>query len=63
MANRQKQKGAHHWQRKANPLRAAKRVRHFATEHERKLRHIRRHNANAAVVLEQYRAARLRRGS
>jgi hypothetical protein len=45
VADRQRKKGAHHWQRQANPMRAAKRVRHFQAEYERKLRHIERHNA------------------
>lgn len=62
MADRQRKKGAHHWQRQANPMRAAKRVRHFQAEYERKLRHIERHNAASRVVLEQFYAAHARWG-
>jgi hypothetical protein len=43
-------------------MRAAKRVRHFQAEYERKLRHIERHNAASRVVLEQFYAAHARWG-
>jgi cytochrome c-type biogenesis protein CcmH/NrfG len=43
-------------------MRAAKRVRHFQAEYERKLRHIERHNAASWVVLGQFYAAHARWG-
>jgi hypothetical protein len=47
----QRQKGAHHWQRKANPMRSAKCERHFARAPEKILRHmLKRNGVEAARV-------------
>lgn len=61
VTQRKEKKGAHHWQRKANPARKAKRARHFVRADAKARRHIRDQNANSETVLEEYDAARLRR--